>query len=41
MMKKIVIVVCLSVFVVGCASLRLNSSDDCQGRFTPINIEKH
>lgn len=40
-MKKIVVIVLLSAFVVGCVSLRSTTSERCQGKFTPINVGKH
>jgi len=40
-MKRIVVIVLLSAFVVGCVSLRSSNSEGCQGRFTPINVGKH
>lgn len=36
-MKAVLIVVMLSVFVVGCVSLKPASVNACQGKFTPIN----
>lgn len=39
-MKAITIVVLLSVFVVGCVSLKPTASSRCEGQFTPINTDK-
>ena len=41
MIKAILVVVLLSVFVVGCVSLKPMKGDGCQGQFTPINSDKN